>query len=139
MYVLDHLSIAEMTEMEAINKVFDALDHDGDGYLHMHHARQRLQKRNRHNNEYDYDVEQPAPEPPSDRSAAAVVPRRSLAKHAFLPESRRSPEHRHAPPGVQAPLLTQPGGPSPYPSHTRPYKSPTPGEQHGAPQHPPRK
>lgn len=46
MYVLDHLSIADMGEMKAICKVFDALDHHGEGVLYMQQARGRLQRTN---------------------------------------------------------------------------------------------
>ena len=41
-YVLDHLGIADMGEMEAIGMMFDALDGDGNGMLYMADTKERM-------------------------------------------------------------------------------------------------
>jgi hypothetical protein len=127
MYVLDYLSIAEMDEMEAVCKVFDALDHLNNGTLTLQHVRRRLQH-----------VVEPRSYRPYDPAAYGITPERGcteqresvrrLAKYAYRSDTRRSA----ALPSHQQPLLPT-TGPSTSPLPPLPPQRPPVDPRRAAP------
>ena len=133
MYVLDHLSIADGAEMEAICHVFDALDHDRDGSIHWHSARTRLRLQHVYSSVSTrdgatataFDGSEFAPPPPraaAGRGGGGGGAR--LAKNLMHPRTGAPPGGGGASdawsPSAQAPLLPV-QAPAPLPPHSAPY------------------
>jgi hypothetical protein len=135
MYVLDHLSIAEMAEMEAVLKVFDALDQAGRGVLTLKQARRALQVRSTRQRHAVYHTSYEAtgilPLRPGQLDESGLEGRYSrLARDAYrsMPHGARGPSCSSA----KAPLLPTtapaPAAAPKYAGEPAPPCTPSPGE-----------
>ena len=123
MYVLDHLSIADSGEMEAICRVFDALDDDNDGTIQWRRARPRLQQvyssiSTREIPAYE-DVRPARAAPPSARAADGGA----RGGGSRLAKNLMHPRHGGPSSSAQAPLLPVQSPPA-LPPRSAPHPGP---------------